>query len=192
MKENYVQNLPLEHVEQGCSDSLGVFFYRIWKETGGRMPGENSPIVEYLPKLVILKTIHSLEDSPDILFVGEESLFAKLLPQAADPRNAQPRLEIEPEYRRQVRESYIQASKGAARFDVIGSNYLLPGGIEWLNIERILLPFTAPESGLRWIYCYSMLREVRKTKDQPNQKDLSDYSPLYAGLDQLLLAPDPR
>lgn len=71
MKENYVQNLPLEHVEQGCSDSLGVFFYRIWKETGGRMPGENSPIVEYLPKLVILKTIHSLEDSPDILFVGE-------------------------------------------------------------------------------------------------------------------------
>lgn len=185
MKQNYVKNLPIEEVDAGGSDDFGNFFYRLWKDSRGQMPDEHSPIVPYLPKLVLLKTIHSTEDSPDIIYVGSESLFANLLPQAADIQNSQPRLEIEPEYRRLVRESYFEASKGIPRFDLIGSNYLLPGGIEWLQMERLLLPFTA-DSGLRWIYCYSILREVRKTKPQPNQKDPHENWPSLSNLDQLL------
>lgn len=185
MKRNFVKNLPVEEIEAGFANDFGVFFYRLWKDTRGSMPGETSPIVPYLPKLVLLKTVHTTEDCPDIIYVGSESLFANLLPQAADTQNSQPRLEIEPSYRRLVRESYIEASNGIPRFDVIGSNYLLPGGIEWLRMERILLPFTA-ESGLRWIFCYSILREVQKTKPQPNQKDPPENWPSLSNSDRLL------
>jgi hypothetical protein len=150
------------------------------------MPDETSPIVDHLSKLVILKTVHSQEDSPDILYVGSDSLFANLLPQAADVHNAQPRLEIEPEYRSLVRESYVEASNGMPRYDIIGSDYLLPGGLEWLQIERILLPFTASKSGLRWIYCYSILREAHKTKQRPGRSDGPENLPLPIGLDLLL------
>lgn len=175
-EKNYVENLPVSDIARGSADNDAEFLYSLWQETNGHMPDESSPIVEYLPKLVILETIHSTEDSPNIVSVGSESLFAKLLPQAADPYLTEPRLELSTNYRRLVRQSYIEASKGAPRYDVIGSHYLLPGGIEWLKHERILLPFTAA-TGLRWIFCYSILREVRKIKPLEGQQDLRDCSP---------------
>lgn len=186
MINNYVTNLPVDDLERGSADSIGKFLYRLWCETDGQMPDETSPIVEFLPQLVILKTVHTPTDSPDIIHVGTESLFAKLLPHAADPKLPQPRLEIEPHYRNLVRQSYMEASKGEPRYDVIGSVYLLPRGLEWLKTERILLPFTAP-GGLRWIYCYSILREARKLKSQPDPKGPRESSPLLLDRDQLLM-----
>ncbi|MEO1110502.1 MAG: hypothetical protein AAFX90_21560 [Pseudomonadota bacterium] len=186
MIDNYVQNLSIDDLDRGGADSIAKFLFNLWKETGGEMPDETSPIVEYLPQLVILETISNATDSPDVIHVGTDTLFAKLLPQAADPKMPQPRLEIEPHYRNLVRQSYVDASKGEARYDVIGFTYLLPNGLEWLKTERVLLPFTA-SSGLRWIYCYSILREARKIKPQPDPKDRRESSPLPLDRHQLLM-----
>jgi len=185
MKNNYVLNLPVEDLESGSADNIATFLYRLWRDTKGVMPGEDSPIVDYLPQLVILQTIRSPTDSPDIVSVGSDSLFAKIVPQAADPRLTQPRLEIEPHYRNLVRQSYVEASKGEARYDVIGFTYLLNSGLEWMKTERVLFPFTAP-SGLRWIFCYSILREARKLKRRPGQEDLLENSPLPLDRHRLL------
>lgn len=188
MRKSFVQSIPVTEISKDSADPFASFFYDLWKETNGQMPDENSPIVEHLKKLVILNTSHSLEDSPNILYVGSESLFASLMPHAADVRNAQPRLEINLEYRVLVTESYRQASAGSARYDIIGSNYMLPTGPTWLSMERILLPFTA-DTGLRWIFCYSLLREAQKLKHLPNQLNLNANWPLLLSPDQLLKAP---
>lgn len=186
MIENYVKNLPVDDLMRGSADGIAAFLYRLWHDTDGKMPDETSPIVEYLPQLVILKTVHEPTDSPDIIHVGTESLFAKLLPHAADPKVPQPKLEIEPQYRNLVRLSYVEASKGEPRYDVIGSVYLLPGGLQWLKTERILLPFTAP-GGLRWIYCYSILREAQKLKGPPDPRGPRENSPSLSDRHQLLM-----
>jgi len=188
MKKSFVQSQPITELDKGSADAFATFFFRLWKDTEGRMPDENSPIIEHLTKLVILQTSHSLEDSPNILYVGSDSLFANLMPHAADVRNAQPRLEIDLEYRALVTESYRQASQGTPRYDIIGSNYILPSGPTWLSMERILLPFTA-DTGLRWIFCYSLLRETQKLEHLPNPIDRNENWPLLLSLDQLLKAP---
>lgn len=187
MTENYIKNLPLREIELGYADGFARYFYRYWIDSDGAMPDEDSPLAEHLDKFVILKTIHSPLDTPDIISVGTDSLLASLLPQAADAHLSEPRLEITSDYRSLVRQSYVEASLGNARYDVIGSNYLFPSGIEWLKIERLLLPFTA-SSGLRWIFCYSILREAQKTKDQPDQQNQTDDSTSPLDPDRLLMA----
>jgi hypothetical protein len=187
MKTNFVENRPVQELERGLADDFGQLFYKHWKDNNGAMPDEESVIAKHIEKFVILNTIENTEDSPEILSVGSDTLLAELIPQTADPRLSSARTEIEPGYRRFVRQSYVRASAGEARYDVIGSNYLLPGGIEWLKIERILLPYTSP-TGLRWIFCYSILREKKLSKNQPGQLIEKECSPLPIDPDQLWMA----
>jgi hypothetical protein len=157
---DFVAQLDIDDVGRGHADDLATLFYKLWRETDAKIGGEDTPLVKLMPHLVMLDVCHDHNDSPDILFVGNQSFLAKLIPTATETSDDNPKKAIDPEFRLLVRNSYEAASAGEPCYDVIRSNYELPEGTTRLTYERLLLPFVT-RTGKRWIFCYSIPKEVK-------------------------------
>jgi len=157
---DFVAPLGIHLVEKGFADDFATSFYRLWRESSARLGGEDTPIVKMMPHLVMLDTVKDRNDSPDIKFVGQSSFCARVIPDTIGEDCPNPKEMIDPEFRFLVKDSYDAASVGEPCYDVIRSKYLLPEGPRRITYERLLLPFVT-RTGKRWIFCYSIEKEVR-------------------------------
>lgn len=157
----FIASLDIDLIDRGHADELGTELFKIWRAQHGVMPRGNSSIVELMSHVVMLDTCNQQQDSPDILFVGDDSFLASLIPSTAlDFDETNPREMIDQNYRNLVREGYSKASSGEPTYDLIRTNYSLPEGLTQITHERILLPFTSIK-GVRWLFCHSVPKEIK-------------------------------
>lgn len=158
---DFISPLDVGLIERGHADELGSELFKIWLSQHGVMPRGNSPIVELMNHIVMLDTVKTQQDSPDILFVGDCSFLASLIPSTISEINEKnPREMIDQRYRSSVREGYSKASAGEPSYELIRTNYQLPEGLTRITHERIILPFTSIK-GVRWLFCHSIPKEMK-------------------------------
>ncbi|MEO9670093.1 MAG: hypothetical protein ABJF80_04585 [Marinomonas sp.] len=157
MKTHFVEELNLAQVERGGADAASQFLLQEFRRNQGYLL--NSRELNVLsPNFIAFQDFGTADDSPEILFWGNQTLFARYFASSQqDHQNA--KYALAREYRQAVIKGYRAASEGSPYFDIIGTGTLLGKGHPELIYERLLIPFKN-RMGIPYLICYTIERRV--------------------------------
>ncbi len=140
MKKKYVETLPVSTIRRGLVDETTSLVYKTWEAGKGRLTKEFLPI---LPRLVQFDAAYQGCDVPDIIFVGRESLSAKVF--GPSMLSEVPTTDmIDAEFRQFVAGAYHSAiDQDTPTLDMISSPLMLPTcDMVWVRYTRLVLPIS--------------------------------------------------
>ena len=187
MTSEYVQLLKLHDLEAGGADDLAKYLFDVWKNQRGE-PGIPKELGKVAPNLLLMAGEAKPGDSPDLLFVGDKTMLARILPQttAADtPKDMMPT-----DFRSFVHEGFHRAISGEPNYDLVSTIAYPDGQPVRLVYERLILPFRL-KTGMTHLVNYVIERETVQLNGLANPEAKAIYSKRSPSRGRLLPAAVP-
>lgn len=175
-------NLPISSLELGGMDLIGRRLFQDWRDNRGRL-GIPSEVSQKSPHLLLTEGEAVQGDSPNIIFVGANTMFAKLCPEAADSENHRAKSLIDEEFRNAVQEGYHAAIQEGISYQHISECCHPRGTPVDIVYERVICRWKL-NSGLIQLTTYVRELEIHARTSLPNQAHEISYSPPLPSLDR--------
>lgn len=179
-----VQRLPIAFLEAGGMDSFGSTVFRTWREHRGRL-GFPPELLQLSTRLILTAGEAPKGDSPNILCVGADTLFARLCPEAVDTENFRPRDLIDTDFRSAVHAGYHEAIDEGVSYQRLTERCYPRNAPADIDYERVIVRWTL-RSGLVQLTTYVKPLDIRWQISPPNplrERGCSSPSPnLYQSL----------
>ncbi|UES51602.1 hypothetical protein [Roseibium aggregatum] len=172
MNSEYVQLLKLQDLETGNADDLAKFLFNVWKKQRGE-PGIPAELGKVAQNLLLMAGEAAEGDSPDLLFVGDKTMLARVLPQTTEadaPKDMMPT-----DFRSFVHEGFHRAISGEPNYDLVSTIAYPDGNPVRLVYERLILPFRL-KTGLVHLVNYVIEREIVQLNGLTNPEAKAIYS----------------
>lgn len=178
MMQQYAVRHSFSKVERGAMDEIGQSLAMTWlrERKNESIPKSLSAIS---PKLLLMSATAPEGDSPEILFVGRDSMCAHVMPASTDTDQHQPKQLFDDHFRSSVHKGYHISIDGEPCFETISSKLKRSDGtIFELFYERLILLWHL-SSGINQLTTYVKPLEVRLLTDLPNPgPNCGDLHPL--------------
>lgn len=163
----FAEDLSVSDLERGAMDPLGLSLYQIWKEHRGSLGIPSSELLLLSPHIILTAGEAEEGDSPEILRVGNQTLFSKLCPEAIDTEHVKPKSLIDRNFRNTAHVGYHQAINDGLSYQVL-SERCYPRGIPTdILFERAIVRWKL-RSGLIQPTTYVKQLEIRRQTSLTN------------------------
>ena len=168
-------DLPISTLELGGMDHIGRDLFKICRDNKGRL-GLPAEIAQKSSHILLTAGEADLGDSPNILFVGNQTMFAKLCPEATDTENHRPKSLIDKEFRQAVQAGYHMAIDEGMSYQHISERCHPRGAPVDIVYERFICRWRL-KSGLVQLTTYVRELEIHAQTSLPSLTRGISYSP---------------
>ncbi|EEE43407.1 hypothetical protein [Roseibium alexandrii] len=172
--KDFVVRENVDIIERGGADETAQYLLRLWQTELGKMPN-NRALNALSPFLVVFEDFCYDGDTPDILFHGGQTLFAKHFPEAEEEVDLTPKSLLGTLYRQKVSQGYQDALQGEPVFETVGTGNLLGAHKPEIIYDRLILRFDKKIGS--YLVSYSIKRDVRWLSAKEDPEDFQKNSP---------------
>ncbi len=166
-----IEKLNVDLVSRGCVDPIAQHLLTLWNRSRGIIDHHNI-FAGVSPHFVRLSGNIPDQDSPEILFVGRNSLLGREIKESKKASRDR-RLFFEPGYRRAMSRSYLEALDTPA-LHTVQDAFNPDRGPAILTYDRITLPWRTV-GGQLFLISYSKLLDKLPATGPSNPEHCSDY-----------------